>query len=468
MKTNNRKNDKDMATLDQIFGNTKLTENGDIAYSSTSNALLDVLFMTEYYQKHLEEVPSIGTDEKARLFAMFIRDPRFGLGRRDLGRTLMKNAGNTFAEIIMAGRYDDIWTMFRQDREMFHQALDFLFAEIQKGNELAKKWMPRYSSKNLMVAREIANYWGMNKQQYGHFIKADTTVEQKLSRHNDDEINFEHVPSLASIKYAHAFSTKETLKERYAQYMEAVKAGEKKLNVTTTTPYDLYKAADTLLANADIFFDKLEKISGSWIPVVDTSGSMQDGNDSFGKALSIGHYLAKCSTYAPNKVISFSSRPQLIELGVDKPNTSYWGYSRSIRQGYSQYAKEINSMYTGDCSNTDFGAVMRMLQQLDRQNAPEYIVVLSDMEFDYGSSMSKDATMALFRRNNFPTKIVWWNFNSRNTTVPTKDSYGNVFISGYNPMLLKFLQASFDGASFLDILLEEYRKYLEKNIIKVA
>ena len=464
MKTNNRKNDKDMATLDQIFGNTKLTENGDIAYSSTSNALLDVLFMTEYYQKHLEEVPSIGTDEKARLFAMFIRDPRFGLGRRDLGRTLMKNAGNTFAEIIMAGRYDDIWTMFRQDREMFHQALDFLFAEIQKGNELAKKWMPRYSSKNLMVAREIANYWGMNKQQYGHFIKADTTVEQKLSRHNDDEINFEHVPSLASIKYAHAFSTKETLKERYAQYMEAVKAGEKKLNVTTTTPYDLYKAADTLQANADIFFDKLEKISGSWIPVVDTSGSMQDGNDSFGKALSIGHYLAKCSTYAPNKVISFSSRPQLIELGVDKPETSYWGYSRSIRQGYSQYAKEINSMYTGDCSNTDFGAVMRMLQQLDRQNAPEYIVVLSDMEFDYGSNMSKDATMALFRKNNFPTKIVWWNFNSRNTTVPTKDSYGNVFISGYNPMLLKFLQASFDGASFLDILLDEYQKYLEKQV----
>lgn len=463
MKTNNSKNDKDMATLDQIFGNTKLTENGDIAYSSTSNALLDVLFMTEYYQKHLEEVPSIGTDEKARLFAMFIRDPRFGLGRRDLGRTLMKNAGNTFAEIIMAGRYDDIWAMFRQDREMFHQALDFLFAEIQKGNELAKKWMPRYSSKNLLVAREIANYWGMNKQQYGHFIKADTTVEQKLSRHNDDEINFEHVPSLASIKYAKAFATKETLKERYAKYMEAVKAGEKKLNVTTTTPYDLYKASDNLAENADIFFDKLEKIAGSWIPVVDTSGSMQDGNDSFGKALSIGHYLAKCSTYAPNKVISFSSRPQLIELGVDKPRSS-WGYSRAIRQEKSQYAKEINSMYTGDCSNTDFGAVMRLLQQLDRANAPEYIVVLSDMEFDYGSSMSKDATMALFRQNNFPTKIVWWNFNSRATTCPETDAYGNIFISGYNPMLLKFLEAGFNANTFLDKLLSEYQKYLEKQV----
>lgn len=444
-------------TLEQVF-NKKLTENGDISYSSTSNTLLDVLFMTEYYQKHLDQVPNIGSDEKARLFAMFIRDPRFGLGRRDLGRTLMKNAGNTFSEIIVAGRYDDIWAMFHQDHEMFHKALDFLFAEIQKGNELAKKWMPRYSSKNLLVARKIANYWGMNKQQYGHFIKADTTVEQKLSRHNDDEINFEHVPSLASIKYAHAFSTKETLKERYAKYIEDVKAGKKKLNVTTTTPYDLYKAADTLQANADIFFDKLEKISGSWIPVVDTSGSMEDSNDSFGKALSIGHYLAKCSIYAPNKVISFSSRPQLIELGVDKPK-SYCGCP--INYEHSQYAKEINSMYTGDCSNTDFGAVMRMLQQLDRKNAPEYIVVLSDMEFDDGSSMSKDTTMALFHQNNFPTKIVWWNFNSRNITCPETDDYGNIFISGYNPMLLKFLKVGFDGKAFLEELLNEYQKYLD-------
>jgi hypothetical protein len=213
-----------------------------------------------------------------------------------------------------------------------------------------------------------------------------------------------------------------------------------------------------------LFFDKLEKISGSWIPVVDTSGSMLDSNDSFGKALSIGHYLAKCSTYAPNKVISFSSRPQLIELGVDKPKASYWGYSRSIRQEYSQYAKEINSMYTGDCSNTDFGAVMRMLQQLDRENAPEYIVVLSDMEFDYGSSMSKDATMALFRQNNFPTKIVWWNFNSRATTCPETDAYGNIFISGYNPMLLNFLEAGFNANTFLDKLLSEYQKYLEKQV----
>ena len=155
------------------------------------------------------------------------------------------------------------------------------------------------------------------------------------------------------------------------------------------------------------------------------------------------------------------------DIDTKLENAAHGTYSvegKSYFEKAAQYAKETNSMYTGDCSNTDFGAVMRMLQQLDRQNAPEYIVVLSDMEFDYGSNMSKDATMALFRKNKFPTKIVWWNFNSRNTTAPETDSYGNIFISGYNPMLLKFLEAGFNANTFLDKLLDEYQKYLEKQV----
>ena len=72
---------------------------------------------------------------------------------------------------------------------------------------------------------------------------------------------------------------------------------------------------------------------------------MCDSNDSFGKANSIAHYLAKCSTYANNQVISFSSRPQLMTI-----------------RGRN-YIEEIRSMYTGDCSNTNFGAVMEILKK---------------------------------------------------------------------------------------------------------
>ena len=444
--------------LNEVF-NLKLTENGDIAFKKVSdNPYLNILFLTEYYQNHLDEVPLLDNSKLSQLFAMFIRDPRYGLGRRDLGRHLMSMTQTSIDNIIKAGRVDDVFHKEYTDLYEFYTVLDYLHSEIEKGNELVKKWMPRYSSKNLMLAREIAKYWGMNKQQYGHFIKCNTT-ENKMSRHNYDELQFEHIPSLAMIKYAHAFSTKPETKERYAQYLADVKAGKKDLKVSTTTVYDIYKNRTKI--DADLFFSKIEKISGSWIPIVDSSGSMLDSNDSYGKAMAIGHYLAKCSSYAPNKVISFSSFPQLITLGQPVERRRMWYYSELEEpSSNSQYQREINSMHTGDCSNTDFGAIMRLLSFMDG-DMPEYLVVLSDMEFDQGSRSSKNETMEYFKERGYKTRIVWWNLNSRHITCPEMDSDGNIFLSGYNPMLLKFLQAGFDANKFLEVLLREYARALQ-------
>lgn len=439
--------------LEEIF-NRKITENGDIAFTKVGdNTLINILFLTEYYQKHLNEVPTLGKSDKEQLFAMFIRDPRFGIGKRDLGRKLLSDTNCSIEQIVKSGRVDDLFTTTN-----LQQALDWCKEQILTNNELVKKWMPRYSSKHLLLARQIAKYYGMNKQQYGHFIKCNTT-ENKLSDHRYDDLEFEHIPSLAMIKYAKAFATKSETKERYAQYLEDVKAGKKDLKVSTTNVYDIYKNRYNI--DADLFFDKLEKIKINCIPIVDTSGSMCDNNDSFGKALAIGHYLAKCSTYCPNKVVSFSSRPQLITLGQAVNNIYSYDYSIvKPKDEESVYQREIASMYTGDCSNTDFGAVMELLSNLDGE-MPEYLVVLSDMEFDAGSRSSKEETMKLFKFKGYTTKIVWWNLNSRNITCPEMDAEGNIFISGYNPMMLKYLQVGFDANQFLDKLLSEYSKAIK-------
>jgi hypothetical protein len=299
----------------------------------------------------------------------------------------------------------------------------------------------------------------MNKQEYGHFVKCNTT-ENKLSRHNTDEIIFSQVPSLAMVKYYKRFANGADTAARFAKYIESVKKGEAKINVKVTNVYDLYRAAFKEGFDADVFFDNMEKISGSWIPIVDTSGSMYDSNDSAGKALAIAHYLGKCSSYCPGKVLSFSSHPQLITLGdSSKTNPSYLSYYRNrMPQTTTQYGREIMSMYTGDCSNTDFGAVMRVLSGL-KNDFPEYLVVLSDMQFDYGSAQSKDSLMKSWRAKGINTKIVWWNFNSRGSvSFPETDAYGNMFLSGYNPMLLKFLEAGFNAEQFLMKLLSEYAK----------
>ena len=105
---------------------------------------------------------------------------------------------------------------------------------------------------------------------------------------------------------------------------------------------------------------------------------------------------------------------------------------------------------------------MEMLIRL-KKDMPEYLVILSDMEFDYGSSMRKDALMRIWKQRGWTTKIVWWNFNSRNKTAPEMDKDGNIFLSGYNPMLLKYLESGFDNDKFIEKLLMEYFKNLKSN-----
>lgn len=432
-----------MTELERLFAE-KRTENGDIAYNTTGDDLLDILFMTEYYQKHLDEAKDkIGKTDVDKLFAMFVRDPRLGLGRRDLGRVLMDGAEVDMSSVIKAGRYDDLFYLTNQIAKGL-EVYSYLWSKVLQGDELAKKWMPRFNTKDDGVAKQICKNLGISQKTYRKAIKANT-VENKLSTHKEEEIVYEQVPSLAMIKYYQRF-----LKDpRFNEYLESVKKGESKLNVATTTVYDIYRNRDTI--DADLFFDKLAKIKINCIPILDTSGSMWDNNDSIGKAISIAYYLAKCSTYCNNQVVSFSSNPQLIKIAEKSSGNSLYRFGSS-----NKFSRELNSMYTGDCSNTDFGAVIKLLDQLNE--FPDYFVVLSDMEFDYGSSAEKDSVMSSFKERNVKTKIVWWNFNSRSTTAPEMDKYGNIFLSGYSPMLLKYLENGFNGKQFLAKLLQEYER----------
>ena len=378
---------------------------------------------------------------------MFMRDPRYGIGKKILGMKLLYLTNSTYDEFVKCGRFDDLWKYFYGTNE-FHDVIDYLAKEINNGNELAKKWMPRFGSKNKEIASKIAHYLGMTKQAYGKWIKTETT-ENLLTDHREKDIVYSHVPSLAHIKYAKTFAKKDT--ERYEKYLEDVRSGKKKVNMSVTTPYDIYKNMNNI--DADLFFDKLEKISINAIPIVDTSGSMENAFDSFGKALSIGHYIAKCSTFMPNHVITFSSHPKLIELG-----NRVGGYFESE----SNYVKEIDSMYTGDYTNTDFGAVMNLIKEVGKDNMPEYLLVLSDMEFDRGSYQSKTELQNMWKTNGYTTKIIWWNLNNgRGKTVPEMDTNGNIYMSGYSPMLLKYLQAGFNGEEFLDKLLYEYANIVD-------
>lgn len=428
-----------MNSLEKAFATT-FTFNGDKAYTTTGDHLIDILFYTSYLEKNLNEV-KIGDSEIEKLFSMFIRDPRYGLGRRDLGRELMRQSKVAPEDIVKAGRYDDLYHIGSYD------ALNYLFDEISKGNVLAKKWAPRLTGKDKAIAKNLCHLWKMTQKDYRKFIKCPDTVEYKMSYVERDshplveDIDFSKVPSLAMIKYFNTWNTNKQTSERFQEYIRLVSSGKKKMNVSTTNVYDIYKNRERI--DADLFFNEIEKINISCIPIVDTSGSMIWQNDAMGKALSIGHYLSKCSSYCNGYVIPFSARPHLMKI-----------------QG-ENYIEEIESMHTGDCSNTDLGAVMDILSNLD-VNYPEYLIILSDMQFDEGSSCKKDKLMKDWKKKGIQTKIIWWNFNSITATAPETDDYGNIFLSGYSPQLLKYLEVGFDSKAFLKALLENYAKAISK------
>ncbi len=456
-----------MNELQKIL-NTKKTENGDVAYKTTGNNLTDLFFMTPFFEKNLDEV-KIGKSEKEKLFSMFVRDPRFGLGRRDLGRKLMELSEVEPYNVVRAGRYDDLWHIPTDEN------IAFLKTSLT-GNELAKKWMPRLTGKDKRIAKALCKMWGITEKEYRQLIKTDSTVEYKLSYAEEvegtplnelfkqgnyvhplvGEIDFEEVPSLAMTKYLNTFNTREDISPRFKEYIEKVKNNEAKVNVDTANVHDAYKTATKSNAEAnDIIGKKIVDnatlgVEMNAICVLDTSASMYSSfygrdysnpNDIGVRAMSVCHALATHSTYAPNQLISFSSYPQLMTI---KGNT--------LKEQY-------DSMYTGDCSNTDFGKVMDLLKGLNKY--PEYIIVMSDMEFDYGSRQSKEELMNIFKQHEANTKLIWWNFNDRNKTVPEFDEYGNIYLSGYNLQILKLLENNFDMTTYIDKILEKYKKDID-------
>lgn len=447
----------------------KKNENNDKSYVSTGDNLTDLFFMTPYFEKNLDQV-KIGKSEKEKVFSMFIRDPRYGLGRRDLGRKLMYLSEVPFYNVTLAGRYDDLWHIPTDEN------LNYFRTKLNQGDELAKKWAPRLTGKDRRVAKVLCKMWGITEKEYRALIKTDSTTEYKLSYAEEiegtplnelfkhdykhplvDEINFEQVPSLAMTKYLHAFSNREDTKERFAKYIEDVKENKAKLNVKTTNVTDAYKTANSgdwttqeveevareVVANK-INDNAVVDVEMDAIVILDTSASMTWGVGNMkpiDNANALAYALSIKSTYAPNQIISFSSNPQLITIKGD-----------TLKEKYQ-------SMYTGDCSNTNFGKVMELLKQLKKY--PEYLIVLSDMEFDEGSSQNKEATMKLFKDNGADTKIIWWNLNERNKTVPEFDEYGNIYLSGYNLQILKLLENKFDMTTYIDKILEQYKKDID-------
>ena len=480
------------------YNNVSHTENGAAGYRTTTNALVDLNFkvaslrmrseedITEAYTRAFWESPKYAVK-----WLFFLRDISEGMGERRSFRICLKYLGVSHPEIARAvleyvpeyGRYDDLLvlldTPLAKEVAALYQSrlrLDLAAMEAGKGISLLAKWLPgnnTSSAETRRYAEILRRYFQMSPKQYRQTLSSlrryGKIVETQISASEWSSVNYDRVPAKANAKYDPAFARHDHA--RRMEYLEKVVAGDKKLHTGGMMPYEIvHRYTGKGYYGGPIREDLLTELlwrkmtedgfQNEWglkdaIVVADGSGSMYtavSGNSTV-QAVEVCNSLAiyfaeQLKGVFHNKAITFSGRPQFIDL---KDNTSLKDKLEIIR-AYCEV------------SNTNIKAVFDLLLEMAVSHAvpaeelPGQVLIISDMEFDqasvpdyWSSSGDGEADWAPVNEALFTTirkqyeaagyrmpRLIFWNVCGRSDTIPMVDNAeGLCLLSGFSQNAMK-------------------------------
>jgi len=440
------------------------TENGMVTNSTSLNNCVDLFF----------QIGAMRGQDKTRLINAFTkafgenpltamkllfwaRDVRGDAGERQIFKDIIEYLANNRTEVMRKnihlisefGRWDDILTLIGTPLEK--AALEVISKGLSDKNGLCAKWMPRPNVKNRLTKRQanvIRQYLDLTPKQYRKLlVENSNTVEQLMCAKKWDEIDYSKLPSKAMSDLMKAFSRNDLA--RFQDYLGSVEKGEVKINAGAVYPYDIIKnlrAGNTRGANVqwDALPNFLEDSNESFIPVVDTSGSMYwpeskiTGDLYAGDvAQSLGLYLSE-RNLGPFKdaIMTFNTNPKLCVV------------SGSLSERYNQ----LQSIPVGGSTNL-FGVYKVILEKAIEFSVPEsemptMIMILSDMEFNSaGSLTAQEMVEKMYSDAGYKVpKIVYWNLASRNDkNKPVSfNKQGTALVSGFSTSILGSLLSGKD------------------------
>jgi len=463
--------------------NISITENGAIGYKSSGKELVDMNFsITSLRNRNEDDIKErfkkVYNEDKmlALKWIFYVRDCRKGVGERRLFRICLDYLANEELEVLKAlinlipeyGRWDDLLNLLNGELQdhVFNLIKNQLendkenMKENDKSISLCAKWMPSIntSSKDTRkLARILVKKFNCTDKQYRQMLSQLRSylkvVEVYMSAKKWDEINYATVPSRANLIYKNAFLKND--KERRLEYLENLKKGETKINSQVLFPHDIVNKYGN---NPNCIDDTLEELwkalpdyvkgNGNTICVSDGSGSMCSSASpkssvtclQVAQALSI-YFAERSSGRYKNKFITFSSRPQLIDLS----------FANNLKEKLN-----IINRYT-ECSNTNIEAVFDLIlnfaksNHLPQEELPANILILSDCEFDRMVDLGNWRTrpnIAFFENVKLKysangyllPRLVFWNICSRSGTIPVKENdLGVALVSGFSTAITKMV-----------------------------
>jgi hypothetical protein len=259
-----------------------------------------------------------------------------------------------------------------------------------------------------------------------------------MCAHDWANINFEQVPSKASLNYRKAFEKRAG--DFYKEYLSKVEKGEAKINAGALYPYDILRTlvenqqSPTSVKAADLQWKALPNYvegDGKGLVIADTSGSMH-GLPLY-VAVSLAIYFAERNN-GPFKDVfmTFSNTPC---------------FHRLVGNNLLEKYKNLDD--SGWDMNTNLQASLDLILKTAKENRvaqkdlPRVLFIISDMQFDAADSRNDktnyEVMKAKFKHAGYDMpNIVWWQVNSSQNNVPVKvtDS-GVAIVSGSHPSILK-------------------------------
>ena len=445
------------AVLNHINEAPARTANGMKARKTSASAVLDFFGKAGSSRGTalVKEFTAALTDNEdlAVRALLWTRDIRSGAGERKQFRDLLSAlesanpdlAGRLMHKVPFLGRWDDLFVY--TDPLNRRKALEMYADALRNGDGLAAKWAPREKSTKSAVAFELRKTLGLSPREYRKMLSSLTNVvESQMCAKEWNEINFSHVPSLASARYQKAFGR--NAGEAYSAYLrelqkpEAERSPKVKINASAVYPYDVVKSV--VEGNAAVANEQWKALpnyvgNARIMPMVDVSGSM--GSIRYGNkvtvqpidvAISLGLYLSEKNTSDfKDMFLTFSGSPKLEIL------------KGSLSQRVAQLERANWQMNTN--LHKAFDEILRVAVRgnVPAEDMPEMLLILSDMQFDRCTRFD-DSAQEMIRRKYAKAgyevpKIVFWNlspYGGGNTPVRFDDR-GVCHVSGFSPAIMK-------------------------------
>ncbi|KAF0716977.1 Aste57867_2563 [Aphanomyces stellatus] len=452
------------------------TWNGAVSHATTTSGRVDLYYsvLRGTPEARVAELMTASYKEDAlhtlKLVA-YLRDIRGGKGERLVARHAIKwlalhhpeelkhNLQHYVAEY---GRFDDLLALVETPVEAFALTVyaeqlkkDLAALEAQKPVSLCAKWVPsekkaadKKARVNLKLAKTMKISAAELRKTYLAPLRASLKLLESFMCAKDwDGIDLNMVPSVAMHihgKPKHAFERH--LADKFATWKDGLKSGKTKVNAAVLHPHQVVQQ---YFSGWSITTEVNELVEAQWRVMV------QNGRDLGTLSRTLVMSDVSGSMYSPNGVpmaVSIALGILISELVLDEFKGLVMTFETTPRfhtvVGETLLQKVLSLASAPWGGSTNFIAALRLIlstakaKQIARDQMPEKLIVVSDMQFNVAGSLSETNFQVLkreFTDAGFDVPhLIFWNVNGRTTDAPTLSTEANVsLLSGFSPAVLK-------------------------------